>query len=333
MPPLPAWLLFLLSAVAVILAGARLSRDGDTLAERTGLGGAWIGAILVAGATSLPELATGVYGVRAGEVNLAVGDIFGSCMANLLILAVADLSTRHVSVLTRVTANQVLVAGLGICLLATAIAGILTPVRFTVLGIGWAPAVIGVSYVMGMRLLHVNRGQPAFETAAEAAVHRKQLPPMRTAVLGFVVAAAVILFAARFLAASAEQLAHQLGLTTGFVGMVLLAVTTSLPEVSVSVASVRQGSYDLAVGNLLGSNCFNCSILFVHDLVDGPGSLLARVQPSLVLAAVFGVLLTGQTVLAVLNRSERRIWLLEPDALLLLLTYGLGLWFVYQAGG
>ncbi|HTE18361.1 MAG TPA: sodium:calcium antiporter, partial [Armatimonadota bacterium] len=259
---MPAWLVFLLSAGAVILAGSRLSRDGDALAEGTGLGGAWIGAILVAGATSLPELATDIYAVRAGQVGLAVGDLYGSCMANILILAVADLSTRHVRVLTRVAINQVLVGLLAVSLLATAVAGSMAHLNLAVLGIGWGPLAIGIGYIVGMRLLHINRSeQPPFETATEAEEHQRRAPGMRGAILGFIASAAVILVAARFLAESSGQLAAQWGLSGGFVGMVLVAMTTSLPEVTVSIAAVRSGSYDLAVGNLLGSNCFNMAIL------------------------------------------------------------------------
>lgn len=328
---MPVWLIFLLSAGAIIAAGARLSRDGDALAEHTGLGGAWIGAVLVAGATSLPELATDFYAVRAGQRNLAVGDLFGSCMANLLILAVADLMVRDVLVLSRVTVNQVLVGLLGIGLLVTAMVGIVAPVSANFLGAGWAAWVIGIAYLAGMRLLHVNRGEALFETDEQAHAHRVRVGGLRPAIVGFVVSAGVILFAAQFLAQSAAEIAGMLGLSGGFVGMVLLALTTSLPELTVSIAAVRSGSYDLAVGNLLGSNCFNMAVLLVLDVADGGGSLLAGLEPGLLIGALFAVLLTVQALLGVLNRSPARVWFLEPDAVFLLLTYAVGLFFCYRA--
>lgn len=327
---MPIWVVFGLSALAVIAAGSRLSRDGDTLAEVTGLGGAWVGAILIAGITSLPELATDIYAVRAGEHGLAVGDLFGSCMANLLILAVADLATTQVRVLTRVAINQVLVGLLGISLMALAAVGILAHLNLAIGGMGWATFAIGIGYFAGMRLLHVNRGQALF--AAEAEAHTPDRRALRGAVIGFVLSALVILFAARYLASSAAEIAAQLGLSSGFVGMVLLALTTSLPEVTVSITAVRAGSYDLAVGNLLGSNAFNMAILTVLDLVDGPGPLLAKAGPGLVVGGLFAVLLTVQALLGILNKSERRVWYLEPDAVLLLVTYLAGLYVVYRVG-
>jgi cation:H+ antiporter len=329
---MPAWTVFLLSALAVILAGARLSRDGDAIAEGTGLGGAWIGAILVAGATSLPELATDVYAVRGGQRGLAIGDLFGSCMANILILAVADLVTTQVRVLTRVTINQVLVGLLAISLIAVAVAGGVAHASFSLLGIGWGPLAIGIGYVLGMRLLHVNRQPPVFESTAEAVAHEARAVSLRKAAIGFTLAALVILVAARFLAASAGELARQLGVSGGFIGMVLVALTTSLPEVTVSIAAVRAGSYDLAVGNLLGSNCFNMAIFFVLDLVDGPAPLLASAEPGLLVGGVFAILLTAQALLGILNKSERRVWYLEPDAVFLVLIYGFGLYLSYRLG-
>ncbi len=327
------WIVFALSAAAVVLAGMRLSRDGDTIAERTGLGGAWVGAVLVAGATSLPELATDIFAVRMGERSLAVGDLFGSNMANMLILAVADLSVRNVLVLSRVTVNQMLVGVLAIITTVIAAVGIISPLNIGFLGAGWATLLLGMTYLLGMRLLHVNRGEGTFENEEASAGHPEGGSALRNAVIGFALAAAVILFAAKYLASSTAQIASELGLASGFAGMVLLALTTSLPEVTVSIAAVRSGSYDLAVGNLLGSNAFNMAILLVLDFVDGPQPLLAGLQPGLLLGALFSVLLMGQVLLGILNRSEKRIWFLEPDALFMIATYALGLWLVYQAGG
>ena len=327
-----AWLVFLLSGAVVVLAGIRLSRDGDAIADRTGLGGAWVGAILVAAATSLPELTTDLYAVRQGTSALAIGDLFGSSMANMLILAIADLTIRQVRVLTRVTINQALVGSLAIALTATAAAGTLTGRGLTLFGIGWAPLAIFFGYAAGMRVLHFNRPEPPFETPAEVAEGVRQAPALRRALLGFGLAALAIVLAARYLASSTAELAELLGISTGFAGMVLLAVATSLPELVVSLESVRRGSYDLAVGNLLGSNCFNMVILFALDLADGPGSLLAQAGPEAPVGALFAILLMGQVLLEVLNRAERRVWFLEPNALLLALMYLLGLYLTYQTG-
>lgn len=291
-----------------------------------------MGAILVAAATSLPELTTDLHAVLQGNPSLAVGDLFGSSMANMMILAVGDLLTRHTRMLTRVTINQALVGTLGILLTAIAALGILGAGAGAPFGIGWSAIAVGVVYVAGMRLLHRNRPEPPFRTEAEVAEARRRAGELRTAFVGFGVAALVILVAARFLAASAAELAEAFGVSQGFIGVVLLAITTSLPEAVVSIASIRAGSYDLAVGNLLGSNCFNMAILLPLDVVDGGGPLLAAVEPGLVLAALFAMLLTALALLDVLNKSERKLWAIEPGPGAMILVYALGLYLVYRSG-
>lgn len=151
--------------------------------------------------------------------------------------------------------------------------------------------------------------------------------------LWFAGSALVILTAAPFLARSAAGLAGQLGISTGFAGLLLLAVTTSLPEAAVTYGSVRAGAYNLAVGNLLGSNCFNMAALVPLDLVHGRGSILSGAEPGLAVAGLFAALLTTLAMLDVLNRSERRIWLLEPGPAFMMVTYVVGVYVTFRMTG
>jgi cation:H+ antiporter len=325
----PAWLIFIASGAAVVFAGTRLARSGDVIAERTGMGRTWVGAILVAAATSLPELTTDSFAVLQGHPDLAVGDLFGSSMTNMLILALADIALTRVRVLTRVAINQAIVGTLGITLMAVAIAGVLTEPGLSIISIGWAPLMIGFSYVAGMRLIYLNREGPPFTTMVEAEQAEKAAPKLSRAAFEFGVATIIILIAARFLASSAADLADQMGLATGFFGIALLALTTSLPEVAVTVASLRAG-YDLAVGNLLGSNVFNMVIIIPLDLIYRSGPILGAADRTVMVGALFAIFLTALTILEVLNRSERRVWYLEPDAIFRILVYMLGLYLAFR---
>lgn len=329
---MPTWLVFLLSGAAVAGAGIQLARDGDAIAARTGLGGLWVGAILVAAATSLPEISTDISAIRQHHPSLAVGDLFGSNMANMAILAVADLAVRRTRILTRVAINQALVGLLGICLSSIAVIGIVSDSAFAPLGLAWPTLAIGFAYIAGMRLLHYNRPEPPFRRPEEVAVARRHAPGLRLAATRFAIAALVIIVAAPFLARSAGVLASQLGMSEGFIGLLLLAFTTSLPEVAVSVESLRARSYDLAVGNLLGSNCFNMAALVVLDLVQGSGSLLGHADPAALVGAVFGILLMALALLDVVNKSEKRFWVLEPGPAFMLLAYIVGLYLAYHKG-
>lgn len=325
----PPELVFLGTAVAVILAGARLAREGDQIADRTGLGAGWVGAILVAGATSLPEIATDVAAVRQNQPSLAIGDLFGSSMANMAILGAADLLTRDAPLMTRVAINQATIGVLAIVLTGVAAAGVLAPQGPAIFGIGWAPIVIAIGYILGMRLIHANRADQGSGT--DRANGRQHSEGLRRPIVAFAIAAAVILAAAPFLASSGAELAEQWGIASGFFGMVFLAAATSLPEAAVVWSAVKAGAHALAVGNLFGSNCFNMAILLVLDVVDGDAPILRAVEDGVVVGAVFAIALTGQALLDLLNRSENRVWYIEPGPGLLVATYAAGLFFTYGA--
>lgn len=321
---MPAWITFLVSGALLVAAGVRLARDGDAIAERTGLGGLWVGAILVSAATSLPEITTDISAVVQGAPSLAVGDLFGSNMANLTILAIADLLTRHTRVLSRVALNQLAVGTVGICVTVIAALGILVP-GWTVFGFGWATVAVGITYVAGMRHLHRNRPEPPFRRPEEVAAARPTRREYRRAVIGFAVASVVILAVAPSLARSTAELADQVGMSQGFAGLLLLAVTTSLPEAVVTAESVRTESYDLAIGNLFGSNCFNMAALVLLDVANGSASLLAGVDRSLVLGGLTGVVLTTLAMLGVLDRAERSRRGVELAPLVMIAVYVAGL--------
>jgi cation:H+ antiporter len=323
-------LVFAATALTVIAAGIRLARDGDTIAERTGLGQAWVGAILVASATSMPEIVTDFAAVRQGNSSLAVGDLFGSSMANVLILGVADLLTRGAPLMTRVALEQAMVGVLAMTLTAIAAAGTLAG-EIGIFGLGWAPMTIAIAYVFGIRLIHANRGREA-SNAGRTPADARASSGLRRPVIGFALAAAAIIVAGPYLARSSGELAEKWGIASGFFGMVFLAAATSLPEVAVVGAAVKAGAYTLAVGNIFGSNCFNMVVLAILDVADGAGFLLAQVEPPMVVGAMFAVMLTGQALLDLLNRSEHRVWYIEPGPGLVILTYAAGLYFTYSDG-
>jgi cation:H+ antiporter len=248
----------------------------------------------------------------------------------MAILAIADLLHRQRHILTRVAINQALVGTLALCLTILAALGIATGSTLTLAGLGWAPLVIGFTYVAGMRLLHRNREEPPFRSPKEVAEAKPPPRTLRPAVIGFGVAALVILIAARYVASSAADLAEQFHLNEGFVGMVLLAFTTSLPEVAVTFASIRRGAYNLAVGTLLGSNCFNIAAMLPLDILNGSEALLAQIDPGLMIGALVGVLMMAIAMLDILNKSERRLWVIEPGPAFILFSYLMGLYLTYR---
>jgi cation:H+ antiporter len=317
-------LVFVASGAVVVLAGTRLARHADSIAEATRLGRLWIGSVLLAAATSLPELTTDVSAVRLGAADLAVGDLFGSSMANMLILALVDLLPPRRRVLRRATLDHALSASLAISVNAlAAVLVVLRPER-TLLSVGPGSLLLPLVYLAGTRAVYRQalREGPAAEAEGPAR------PVLSRAVRGFSLAALAVFVAAPAFAWSAKGIAEVTGLGNTFVGTWLVGVSTSLPELVASVAAVRLGAFDLAVGNLFGSNAFNMAIFFALDAAQ-PGSLFAAIDPSHALSALFAVILMSMGVAAIVYRAERRFAMLEPDSLLMVLTYGLGIWLLY----
>jgi cation:H+ antiporter len=276
------WGQFIATALVIVLAGTRLARYGDVLGEKTGLGRSWIGVVLLAATTSLPELFTG-FGATAVSAlpDIAVGDVLGSCMLNLLILSLMD-AVQPEPLSARAHQGHVLSVGFGLLLLGVAGFGLIGGTRLPALGwVGlYSPALIAL-YLLSMRVIFKyelqRRAREAQEVAEE--LHYGAIP-LRTAVLRYTGAAALVVAAALWLPRLGAELARETGLGQAFVGGLFIAVTTSLPEIVVSLAAVRMGALNLGIGNVLGSNLFNLMILGLDDVFYRPGPLLAEADAS-----------------------------------------------------
>lgn len=271
------WLQFLATALVIVLAGVRLARYGDVLGEKTGLGRSWIGLVLLAATTSLPELFTGFGATALAPLpDIALGDVLGSCMFNLLILSMMD-AIQPEPISTRAHQGHALSIGFGLLLIGIAGTGLVADRTLPVIGwIGlYTPALIAI-YFVAMRVIFVHeRHRRARETKEVAEELQYEAVTLRSALVNYSLAAAAVIVAALWLPRLGAELARQTGLGEAFVGSLFVAITTSLPEIVVSLAAVRIGAVDLGIGNVLGSNLFNLLILGLDDIFYRHGSLMA----------------------------------------------------------
>lgn len=323
-------LVFLASGLGVVLAGTALARQAEIIAEASGLGRLWVGSILLATATSLPELTTDIVAVRLRSPDLAVGDLFGSSMANMLVLALIDLLPRRGRVLRLATFDHALAACLAISLNTLGAILVLARPTSTVLGVAPGAVLLAVIYVAGSRAVyrHTMRDAPARASAARSPSVEARLK-LRRARRGFIGAAVAILAAAPAFAWSAKGIAAVTGLSTTFVGTWLVGFSTSLPELIACLAAVRIGAFDLAVGNLFGSNAFNMTIFLFLNLAQPGTSIFAGLDPNHALAALIAVILMSLGLAAIVYRAEQRFAMLEPDSVLILFAYVLGVVLLY----
>ena len=276
------WLQFAATALVIVLAGVRLARYGDVLGEKSGLGRSWIGVVLLAATTSLPELFTGFGATALAALpDIALGDVLGSCMFNLLILSMMDaiqpepLSAR---------AHQGHAISIGFGLLLTGVAGIGLIIDEQVLSVGWVglytPVLIAL-YFVAMRVIFTHeQHRRARETQEIAEELQYGETTMQSAIVHYTIAAVFVIAAALWLPQLGAELARQTGLGDAFVGSLFVALTTSLPEIVVSLAAVRLGAVDLGIANVLGSNLFNLLILGLDDIFYREGPLLAAAAAS-----------------------------------------------------
>jgi cation:H+ antiporter len=275
------WAQFVATALVIVLAGVRLARYGDVLGEKSGLGRSWIGVVLLAATTSLPELFTGFGATAVAALpEIAIGDVLGSCMFNLVIPSMMD-AIHPESISARAHQGHTLSIGFGLLLIGVAGVGLAGGPRLpAVAWVGlYSPALIAL-YLVAMRFIFAHEQARVAREAQEVAAELEYADiSLRGAILHYVIAAVVIVAAALWLPRLAAELARQTGLAEGFVGSLFVAITTSLPEIVVSITAVRIGAVDLGVGNVLGSNLFNLVILGLDDLFYTRAPLLADAAP------------------------------------------------------
>ncbi len=333
------WLKFVACLVIVLFAGTKLARYGDVIAEKTGLGGVWIGILLMATATSLPELFTGISAVTfVGVPDLALGAAFGSNLFNLMIIALLDVLNRRGPLLTRQATGQTLVAGLSMLLIAFASVSIFSSVNIPELRLGWVSVFtpfLVLFYLLSLRksFHHEQSQQAQAIDDMEASPSYAEISLPRTYVY-YSIASVFIIGAAVWLALVGDEIAEVTGWSVTFVGTLFLAAVTSAPEVVVSIAALRIGAADMAVANMVGSNLFNMGIVLAGvDLFYGAGSLFADGSMNHVFSGLVAILMTCVVIVGLTSPPRRRMlpgvsWY----AIVLTVLYLLGFYILFIMG-
>lgn len=326
------WLIFVLAALAIFVAGQTLARNGAIIADRTEIGQIPVGALLIAGVTSLPEITTGSAAVLTDSPNLATGDLFGANMANMALLALIALAFPRTRVIQREALGIVLTASVAIVLTGLAVLFLVARLDQNIAGtFGFGSLVIIVAALAGLFLLPDVRdvvgetGEPV-----DAGASRRRIRGLARPLLEFGAAAVAVLIAAPLLVDAADEIAEITGLAETFVGVVALALATTLPELATSTAAVRMGALDLAVGNLYGSNAMNMSVLVWLDALYTDAPLLETIDISNAVAGLAAMLLMMIGLTSMVLRAERRRLPFDAAAALILAGYALGVLLVWS---
>ena len=321
--------LFLGASLVVVISAIALAQAGDVIASRTGLGHLWVGSLLIAGATSLPELVTNVTAVRIDNPGLAAGNILGANMLNVSNLAIIAAVFGGREIFRRLSKGQEYLAIEAFVMTALAATYVVWGSDSNLFGVTPAAVSILVIYIIGSRVLYVASKSGGGDTGQEEA-------PTKTLRWGwtvFLISALAVSVSASALTISADAIAKETGISASFVGVLAVAIVTTLPELTVGITSIRIGAPEMAVAGLYGSNALNIAILAVADLVYVEGSLFGSLDQSHVIAGGFAVLLMGIGLLQVrLRRTIRYFSLTEPSTILIVAIYLVGLILIYRAG-
>ncbi len=327
------WLGFIICTSLIVYSGTRLSKYGDIIAEKTGLGRTWIGLVLMATVTSLPELITGLSSVTYANVpDIAVGDVMGSCVFNMFIIAFLDAAYRPMPISTKAHYGHVLSAGFGILLICIVAISLFLGNRILPLGwIGPYTLLIVLVYFIAMKVLFVYEKKQISDFVKEMVIELKyEGISTKTAIVNYAFNALIVISAAIFLPKIGEGIAESTGLGQTFVGNIFIALSTSLPEVVVSMAAVKIGAIDLAIGNLFGSNIFNILILAIDDIFFINGPILSHVSQTHIISALSAIAMSIIAVIGLTYRAEKKPLFLAWDSIGISMVFIINLMLLYM---
>ncbi len=312
-PPWPLWLslaVLAITAVVILLAGTRLTHVADSLAERTGLGDAIGGALLLGAVTSLPGIVTTVTGSLGGDPGFGLANPVGGVAVQTVWLAIADLVYRR-SNLEHAAASleNVLQTVILMALLAVPVVAYATP------GLRWGwihpmTLLIPVAYGYGLYLLRRLRKRPMWRAVrtpeTESAEEQPPAGDQPSARLWLLLAALGVTVGAAgwAIGRAGLQVVASTGLPSGLVGFTLTTAITSLPELVVLITAVRMGALTLGVGNIVGGNTFDALMIAMADVfyLEGPvyrdagdQSLVLLGGTALMIAVLAGGLVVRET--------------------------------------
>lgn len=315
---------FLACAAVIIYSGSRLSFYGDKIASLTGMGRAWTGLILMASVTSLPELITGISSVAIVKApDLAAGDVFGSCVFNLLILSVLDAGIKK-PLLSMVKSSHIVAAIFGIILLM--VAGIAIYLADEIPSLLWMSSftfiLFGIYLAAVWGIFRYERAALAEPAASNVPLNPSGAADLRKVIGYYAMNAVVVIGAAVFLPYFGEHIAAQTGSGNSFFATLFIAATTSLPELVVSLTALKMGALDMAVGNLFGSNVFNMLILGIDDVFYKEGSFYSAISSAHLLSVFITIIMTAVAGLGLLFKPRnKQLWRFSLDTFILLLLY------------
>jgi cation:H+ antiporter len=324
---LSLYLRFIIFAVVIVYFGYKLSHYGQIIAEKRFISKALFGVILLAFITSLPELIVNISSVTLVDApDMAFSDVMGSVLFNLLILALLDLIQGKGGILSISAKSHALTVSLTIVMLGlialTIIQRTITNIQPGFGHIGYESIIFILIYILSTRMIYKH-------SVEIVDLEGKQLEKVAHFWGKFIISGLIVVICGLFLAKIGKEIVINSGMSETFVGLVFLAVVTSLPELIVSVSALKLGSVDMAVGNILGSNLFDTLIIPVTDLFYLKAQILSAISLSHVFTISLAIVFSAIVMAGLLYRSKKSFLKFGWDIIAMLIIFALSIFFFY----
>ncbi len=320
-------------AAAIIgVLGVRLTREAERLAEVLGVGQAPVGALVLGGMTSLSGLVTSVSAAAAGSGDLAVSNAVGGIAVQTVFLVVADIFYRRANLEHAAAAETNLLQGaMLICLLALPLFALLGP-ELAVWQVHPVSPLLVAAYIGGLYLTTQAEDQPRWQPVMTGETQRERRQPAKRGpgelaplVLRILAYGLCVALAGYALAQAGAVISAGTAIGDTAVGSILTATTTSLPELVTAVAAVRRGALSLAVGDILGGNCFDVLFLSVADAAYRKGSLYHAVSSQQGMLLTMTIAMSGILLLGMIRRERHGIANIGFESALVVVIYVAGM--------
>ena len=333
------FIILLIAGVLVWISGTHLALYGDWISDRFKIGRAFTGSLLLALATSLPEVATTITASWIGNAHLTISNLLGGINLQTVILALADLFLLKGALTYFAPRPSLLVAGVFVIIqLSVASIAMAYGELFSIYGVGLWPLLLFCVYLaMLYFILHHEKDHRWVASNVKHKIvmaipspDKKKVSDFKLIFL-FVINAFLVLVAGWSVAFFVDHLTIKNGWDGNWIGATVVALTTSLPEISTTFGAVRQKAYVLAIANIFGSNVLTISLLFLSDFFFRKGPIINEAHPSSFLLAGVGILITSIFLWGILERKNKTYFRMGLDSCLVLLVYSISMVLLFKS--
>lgn len=329
-------LIFAILAGFIIVVGKKLSLYGNAIGDLMGIDKSWIGVVMLAAVTSLPEMVTSISSTLMGNPQMAVSNIFGSNLFNIFVVFIIDIFVlKSTSFSSKVSSENFMAGFWSIILTLIFLLGFSFPTE-GIMNISLFSLIILGVYFIAMKSIYLYEHQKnnKFSKKLEGEIdefHEVEEGDITLveAKKGFAINAFFVVVLGTGLSFVGDKIASTpfFGIELGesFVGLILIALATSLPELTVSIEAIKLKSYDMAAGNLLGSNLFNITIIFITDLFLRDGYIYQSLNGFHKLTAILSMIILLVFMMGVMFKNKKRRY----DTYIIGLVYFIGMYILY----